>query len=495
MKPVKRHVSLQLPGLLAATLAWLAIAGSPLAAWARGEEPEPTFAPGDFAHGRSIEAKRPGGLQTLLIPMAVYEGSVEPRLADLRVFDAGGEALPHTIRGLDTPEPLEELSEPLALFSLPDGTARARAGSAKPGAEGFWRREESLRIEARISEEEAHIRLESGAAAGEPGGLSSGYLVDVGEPVGDMPMRELVGLELALTPSEEPFVVGLRVRGSDDLVRFEELTPRATIARLEQAGHRIELSRVYFRASRHRYLEITWPEGDMPVELASVRARFAPRAAAPRRFHAKVKGRAAEDEPRVFLYDLGATPPVDRVQVKLARPDDVIEARLDSGTSPEGPWYPLFSGLIFDVEYAGTRHRNEAIATGSSRHRHYRLEVSPKGGGSGGRAPTLDVAWRPEQLIFVARGKAPFTLSYGRAGVETSDFDFSDLLAIAQPPDRELPVESAALGRERAVADPSVLDAPGRALQPRTVALWIALILAVALIAGMSVRVLRQMNR
>jgi hypothetical protein len=507
MKPLKRPHSLVLPGLRTASLAGLAclaIAASPLAARARSEEPEPPLVPGDFAHGRSIETKQPGALQTLLIPVAVYRGSVEPRLADLRVFDAAGEAVPHTIRSLDTPEPLEELSEPLPLFAIPEGATHAPALGAEPGAEpgakGFWKRKELLRVDATIIVQEAHIRVESGAAAGAPASRTTGYLVDRGEPTRDLPvqdkeLRKVVGLELEFAPSEAPFVAALRVRGSDDLVRFEKLAPRATIARLEQGGHRIELTRIDFPASRHRYLEITWPGGDRPVELAAVRARLAPRAPAQHRFHAKLKGRAAQDEPRIFLFDLGGTPPVDRMQVELPRSNDAVEARLLSGTSPEGPWYPLYSGLVFDVEHAGTRHRNEAIAARKARHRHYRLEVSPKGGGSGGRAPVLDVAWRPEQLIFVARGEAPFSLSYGRAEVAASNFDFSDLLAIAREFDRELPLESAALGRERAVADPSVLEAPGRTMEPRTVALWFALILAVALIAGMSLRVLRQMKR
>jgi len=511
MKPVKRRQSLVLRDLLAAGLTYLAClacfgfvasAVSPLAARARSEQPEPPLVPGDFAHGRNIQTKQPGALQTLLIPVAVYRGSVEPRLADLRVFDAAGEAVPHTIRRPDTPEPLEELTKPLPLFAMPEGAAHTPG--AAPGAEGFWKRKESLRIDATISEQETHIRLESGAAARTPASRTIGYLVDTGEPARDLPAqgpvqgkepRKVVGLELEFAPSEAPFVAALRVRGSDDLVRFEELAPRATIARLEQGGHRIELSRIELRAGRHRYLEITWPGGDRPVELAAVRARLAPRAPAPRRFNARLKGRAAQDEPRVFLFDLGGTPPVDRMQVELPRSNDAVEARLLSGTSPEGPWYPLYSGLVFDVEHAGTRHRNEVIAARKARHRHYRLEVSPKGGGSGGRAPVLDVAWRPEQLIFVARGEAPFRLSYGRAEVAASNFDFSDLLAIAQEFDRELPLESATLGRERAVADPSVLEAPGRAMEPRTLALWLALILAVALIAGMSLRVLRQMKR
>jgi len=499
MMTVKRHLLPQLPGLLAATLAWLTIAGPSLANAARDAESEPSLAPRDFAHGRSIEAKKPGALQTLLIPMAVYTGSVEPRLADLRVFDAGGEAVPHTIRGLAAQEPREDLSEPLALFTLPYGTARAGDGAVQQSVEGFWRRDGSLRIDAKIDEKEATLRLESGAAAEPLGGRAAGYLLDTGEST-----RAMLGLQLELAAGDEPFVTSLRVRGSDDLVHYDELTPRATIARLEQGEHRVEISRIHFARSRHRYLEITWPQGELPLELVSARARLAPRAPTPRRFHARVKGSevkdtkargaAANDEPQVFLYDLGGTAPVDRMQVELTRPDNAVAASLYSAAGPEGPWHRLFHGLIFDIEHAGTRHRNDTIATGALRQRYYRLEVSTRGGGVGGRAPTLDLAWRPEQLIFVARGPAPFGLSYGRAGVERSDFDFSDLLAITQHSGRELPVESAILGRERAVADPSVLDPPALPLEPRTIALWLALILAVALVAGMSLRVLRQMS-
>ena len=108
-------------------LAAMAVAVSgPLSASA-----EERLARGDFAYGREVELRTSGPLQTLLLDLPIYRGTVEPRLADLRVFNAAGEAVPHAIRSLAQPESrLDDFAE-LPLFRLPE------IDEGEPGSSGM----------------------------------------------------------------------------------------------------------------------------------------------------------------------------------------------------------------------------------------------------------------------------------------------------------------------------------------------------------------------
>jgi hypothetical protein len=481
-------------GRIFAALLWLASAITPEAATARADRPAgEALTANDFAYGHSVELPGSRALQTVLLPIDVYRGSVEPRLADLRVFNAHGEAVPHALRGLDAPEPQQEITPPLPLFRLPEGGPQAnwRAGDE----EIFWLGKGRYRVDAKISEKEATLHLESGRPGTPPSTESAeaeaepkGYLIDTSSLD-----RAVAGLELELADGPKHFVVPVRVKGTDDLVHFEQVVGRAAIARLDQAGHRLEVSRIAFAPAHHRYLEITWPIDPLPVELLSVRALLAPESPPLQRRHARVTGRSIEGEPRSFLFDLGGEVPVDRIQVDLPQSNTVVEAQLYSGHTPEGPWARHFDGLLYELEYQSPL-RNPAIASPVTRHRYCKLAVSSKGGGVGTHAPVLDAAWRPEQLVFVTRGQAPFTLVYGRAGAPESAFDFEALLAITRTREDELLRDNAILGQQRSFADPSVLEPRAQELAARTIMLWGVLIASVALVVGMSVRLARNMR-
>ena len=132
------------------------------------------------------------------------------------------------------------------------------------------------------------------------------------------------------------------------------------------------------------------------------------------------------------------------------------------------------------------------------RRRYFKLAVAEKGGGLGGGAPALEVAWMPEQLLFVARGAGPFALGYGRAQALHARFAAAELIRSALPPDAdprvEMPRETAKLGPVKAVGDPSVLEPRREPPSPRTLALWGVLVGSVAIVLALSVRLLRRMG-
>jgi hypothetical protein len=446
------------------------------------------LAPEDFAYGRNVEVNQAAPLQSVLLDLLVYRGTVEPSLDDLRVFNGAGEAVPHAIRSLAAPKQVEGERVPVPFFRLPDQPAGERMPRHPDSASDG---ERTYRIDAEVSDDGTIVRVTSHPA--EDGAVASvlpaAYLIDTSQIE-----QDLVRVELELAQNAVEFVVPLRLEASDDLVHFRPIATRAALVRLEQSGHRIENSDVEIPTGRYRYLRVSWPEVKLPVEILGAHVRLAPENELPARYDAHVAGRRVADESDAFVFDLGGAIPVDRLQIDLPDDNTLVEARLFSAPSEQGPWTSHYAGLLYRLESPRPL-RNAEIPWSANRHRYVKLETSSKGGGLGNAAPLLAASWYPEQLLFLTRGSPPFRLAYGRAGAAGGRFDAAQLLGIAHTPRDEVPRATAALGEEYAVAPPSVLVRAEEPISTRTVALWVVLLTSVVVVLGLSVRLARQMRQ
>jgi Protein of unknown function (DUF3999) len=469
---------------------------------------DPALAPTDFAWGRTVEMQRAGALQTLLLDLPVYRGSIGPELADLRVWNAAGEGVPHAIRALVDPSEQEGALVSVPLFRVPEESALARA-AASARASGavpatvVVHAAQAGDVAIEIASDGAIRRVGPDAATGGEARPPSAYLVDLSQLE-----RPVVGLELALAATPAECVAPLRVDASDDLQALDPVNLRAVIVRLDQAGQHIERSGIPLSGVKRRYLLLS-AAGPLPVEVTAVRARLAPVVEPPPRQRERIEGQVSRSEPKAsedhpvggrteFVFDLGGAIPVDRVQVDLPAANTVIEADLFSASEASGPWLHHYSGVLYQLDHPDGALRNEEIVVPPIRRRYFKLAVAEKGGGLGGGTPALEVAWMPEQLLFVARGAGPFSIGYGRAQAEGSRFDAAELIRSALPPDadprREIPRETARLGLQRAVGNPSVLEPRAEPIPPRTIALWGVLVGSVLVVLALSMRLLRRIG-
>ncbi len=439
--------------------------------------------PDDFARGRQLALGSSGALQHVALDAAVYRGCVESGLADLRVFNALGEEVPHAIGPGERHKPSPR-EFPLPFFPLRP-TARPPGETFAQGAPtGPYRLDAELSARGAILKIRPEPGFENKAEHTPP---PSGYLIDATKA------RDPIDrLTLTFAPSETDFVIPIQVEGSNDLTHFDVLIQRSAVARLDRAGYRIERNQIELPATKKRYLRLTWPGTDLPAELTSVEARVAGSALPTPRKQGRIVGHALREEPGVVLFDLGGAIPIDRLQLDLGSANRLVEAELYSSVSRKGPWHHRFSGLLYQIEHSGSL-QNQPIPIPVSRHRYFRLVVSEKGGGVGDETPQLIFSWQPEQLLFVARGGAPFTLAYGRAGIANTRFAAHDLRRIANSHTVDRTGPPAKLGHERILAGESALAIPEAPIPRRTYALWGVLILSVGLVFGLGLRLMREL--
>ncbi len=434
----------------------------------------------DFAVGRPIVAERPGSLQSVVLDYDVYRRSVEPGLADLRVFDAAGRPVPYAIRRR-TPgkRPAPEV-RPVPIFRLGPKSAGSDAAGATSATGDY-------RIDAELSESGAIVRVHrgDGGVPDDSDGRPAAWLLDTSAF-----RRAIVQLDVEVAPGGE-FVSRMRLETSDDLARFSEVQADLALARLDQAGHRIERLRLEIPATRARYLRLSPRNGRLEAEILGVRAQLASKDPAPRRLRHRVEGRFDPDEPGIVHFDLDAAPPIESMRVLLASPQTIVEGRLESAASPEGPWRLRQSGVFYHFERGGTTLRNAKIRGSDPGHRHLRLVTSMRGGGLVGEPPSLELVWRPEQLLYIDRDAQPALLAIGRAGTRAGDFPARDLLRMAgRGPDPHVE-PTAFLGPEQTLAGDGVLVLT-KPVPWRTYGLWALLLGSVGIVLVLSLRLMQR---
>jgi hypothetical protein len=436
----------------------LVLAGTPMVVLGQ-------HAPTDFARGAGIRAEG-GSLLRVQLPDDVYETVVRADLGDLRVLNAAGDAVPHTLRQPARPPTADAEWRDMPSFAMSAAQTRGPA-----------------RTQVRVDANGAVLEV-----TGDPERTAvSAYLVDVStleEP--------LTRLALSWTaPEGVTFLSRVSVQGSDDLDTWRTLVPSAALAQLRRDAlvltqNEIELS----GSSRAKYLRISWPTELADVTLTGVRAR--PRSTATEReIRWRTLSAVGTEEPGTAYYDARGLFPVEYIDLEFQDGSQAADTTVQSRPTPESDWQTRRRGLFYALMDGGVAVRNERVSLPPTAERYWRLQRHGAGWAPT-RPPRLRIGWHPHELVFVAQGAAPFTLVYGSARVDATDARVDALLTTLDEAARNNQIRTATLEPPRSLGGAEVLTPPR---QVRGFVLWGVLVAAVLVLAVLALRLFRETGR
>ena len=226
----------------------------------------------------------------------------------------------------------------------------------------------------------------------------------------------------------------------------------------------------------------------MPI-LTSVAAETGAPPAEPRRDWRELAAAADPEGGRAFVYDAGAPVPATQLKLELPASNSVVPIVVQARSQPQDEWRALASGVAYRIGDAGDESRSPPLSLQGSPYRHWRIVPDERAGLSS--APKLVLGWTPPEIVFAARGNAPFELAYGRR----------DAISGALPVGTLVPQTPGTTLLERAVVVAPVaapLAGNAAALRERVpiarIALWATLALAALLLVALGVRLLRQVQ-
>lgn len=446
-----------------------------------------------FTHVMPIKQQGGDGLQRILLPAVLHQGSARADLGDLRVFNARGEQVPFAHASAPRAADTVPATHVLPVFPLTVAAPRNTAG-------------DTLSLQVRQQKDGTLISLNSRFADGKSTSLSakerrdlSGYIVDAsrlnpGDGKADPVFLSALVFEWEVTDDSRSGRV--RIETSSDLKSWSTLTHDGALVDLEHGGQRLTQKRVEFAPTDARYLRLTWTE--KPFVLKSVTAEGLAASTPPALSRQTVSPDTAKVEglqPGEYAFDLGGRLPVRQVRLILPEVNTVAPVRIFARSDVTQPWRQVDNATFYRLNRDGAELVSPAIKVSSQNERFWKIAVDSRVGGLGRGTPQLEVAWQPQSIVFAARGEGPYRLAWGNAEAAPAHLSLTALIpAYRADSEYSLPVAEAGEMLRQTVVPPSEFSKLVQKFTWKQSVLWLVLLIGVGFLGMMAWRLNAQMN-
>lgn len=424
--------------------------------------------PGDYAVQLPLTLSGDGPWYRLDVPMALHFAARYGDLRDLRVFNAQGQPLAYALvagQGESRDSLQEQAVKWFPLYAEPGES------SAEP----------SLRVQRSTTGTLIELRDEVDGAA-KPA-LLRGWLLDA-SAVPDA----LVGLQLDWAADQDGFQ-RFSIEASDDLQNWQPWGS-GQLARLAFDGEQIEQRQVELPGRKTRYLRLLWQTPQQAPQLTAASLRSQRSDSMPAALVWSQPLTATRTADGDYQWQLPLALPLERLQVELTEPNSLAPIRVSGRPENTGSWQAMAQGLLYRLPEKAAEIRQDELSLPGWPVQQLRLRVDERGGGLGAEAPSIKVAVRATQLVFLQRGNPPYTLALGRTGAQSAALPLSTLIP-GYEPSRLQQLGKAEAGRQTADLNARV-SADVSQTDWKRWGLWLVLLLGVGLLGLMAASLLRR---
>ncbi|MCP1624214.1 DUF3999 domain-containing protein [Pseudomonas nitroreducens] len=433
-----------------------------------GSQASAAPAPADFANRVPLEVSGNGPWYRVQLPIEVLFAARHGDLRDVRIFNAEGEALPYSLRTSAASEKEVRSEVQARIFPL-----RSASGS-------------SAGDNLKIVRSTTGTILEITPNAPEQGKTQvlRGWLLETGS--GDLPLDRL---QLDWTADSDGFQ-RLRIEASDDLEHWRSLG-EGQLARLDFNGQRIEQNDIALPGQTARYLRLWWESPEQAAQLVGATLSGSRSSAGPVPMLWSEPLAAQADNNGDFSWSLPLALPVERVRIPLQQNNTLAPVVISGRHDGNVQWAPLARGVLYRLPGQGGEVTQEELQLPGTSLAQLRLQVDSRGGGLGGSTAHLSVGVRASELVFLARGGAPYELAVGSASISDGSLPLSTLVPGYEPKRLASMGEARLQGTLQAPATQMPANAVKADTHWKRYGLWALLLAGVGLLALMALSLLR----
>ncbi len=435
----------------------------------------------DFARGYYLEVDKKSVVYSIELPEDVYYTVKSADLRDVRVFNGAGEVVPHEFRSVGTPATTLRDKKNIPYFPLFES-------NAQKDPTGF-----SLQVSRDTAG--AIVNIKSAPASDKNPQEITGYLLDLSGQ--DQALSEL---EFYWQKNNDSSVFTVNIEQSSDLMHWIPLVYSATLADLQFGGQQVEKRTINLSRQPLQYLKLTWQESRWPLKLTEVTSYS--RIIEARREHRWISlynGVVIEKNNQVLLdFETNYKLPISSLQVRFPETNSIALLSIQSRAASDAEWNTRCEQVFYDLSFEGTALRNVPCDFPSTADSMWRIVVMLDGAGLGSdkRKVTLQLGWRPSELIFIGRGTPPYLLAFGSGKIAQEDKDSSaGMLMMAIQLEKPPPlIGSAKLGKRINLGGDMVLQSPVKPPPWKKWLLWAVLLFGVGGLAFMARSLVKEMK-
>lgn len=431
----------------------------------------------DFAYGYMLKTPGESPLYSLPLPNEVYRQLRRADLSDIQVFNGAGEAVPYALRTLKDEKSRTTASVPYFPLYETENSQDDISLSIRRDADGTILDFDTSRVH------------ESEATA------VTGYLLDLGK------LSENTGsLELYWLTNGRHGSATVSLQQSADLQHWYPLVHKVTLVDMEYGGNRVVQRKIHFQGRAERYLKMIWQKDSPAIELESVTAESRPIVSRQNLQWVSLYNGIKSTTNGITAIDFTSNYrlPVRNVRLRFTEPNAIINASIQSRAAESQEWREQCRGVFYSVKVEGQTVQSEPCSFLGTTSREWRLVVLDDGAGLSGNSKSvmIDLGWKSDELIFMARGTPPFLLAYGSGKIESvQSASRTDMVLAAVKQQGEGVVLNAGLGKKIELGGEAALQPPPPPKPWKTWLLWGVLIVGVLLMAIMAMSLIKDMQK
>jgi hypothetical protein len=449
--------------------------------------------PQDYRWSIALTPQPGAGLSRLSVPTDVYLHARSASLADVRLFDSTGKPLAFA------------LTAPPAQSRTQRDTLAMRIFPVTGKNVGYY---ELDNVDIRTGNDGRllSVTARGGGTPDAAPGLQ-GLILDAGPPAKD---SRIGALHFTLPPGTDNYNAQVLLEVSDDLKQWDAIATTTLNWLRNSDTQTLANNRIEFAPRAFRYARLSWQYGD-PITFAGIAAQqVSVTAVASPRATITLKGTAGKDVDE-RLYATPIAIPADSIGLQLAEGNTSMPVTLGiyhpASEAPRqrlhlGPraratqaadFEPLLNTTFYRINMDGKERVSGDLAMPVVQTTQWVLRPQYHSGTNPNLNSVLRLGWTPASLVFLASGKGPYQLVFGRNGATPAALPLSQVApGFTQEELLALPVATAA--RVVALTSEAPIEKTPDGAGLRLAALWAALLLGVAVLGFFAWRLLTQMK-
>ena len=427
----------------------------------------------NYAWGFPIRTSENASFYSVELPLEVNRSVTDPDLRDAGVYNGDGNPVPRVFTQANIDEERTERSNPLPMLPL-YATGERRTD------------ENNLLIERDGDSTRFKFDLED-LLAPDDGERLVAYIVDTRQSEDNA-----VALDFVWAQMDSGFMGRVMVDGGNDLQNWSPVGS-AVVAFLRESSASIEQRRVKLRSADYDFLRIRWEGMPENWRLSQVMGVHVEGAADSVRKFVTLESSGVDPDDGGRLFSLGGAPVVDQIRVVLPVPNTVVAAGVYYWPESRERWLQAGHGSYHHIGRDNNSVMSDPLVINKTRINQFKVVITR---GPVDVAMQLEVGWRPDSLLFLAQGQAPFTLATGSANDAIEQFPQHRIYgdrSLVKLSENNGGVLAAALGPRYLLGGPERLVAT-KSVNWRTLVLWFGLLMGVAFVGFMASKTIRELR-
>ncbi|MBA5637390.1 DUF3999 family protein [Duganella sp. LX20W] len=443
--------------------------------------------PQNYGHSLPLTGAASQGVLQVRLPREVYLYSRSPDLADLRVFDMHGAAMPFSVRSAVPEQRSTHRTVPCKLFALMDDAGAADAApdlDVHTGDDGRL-----LSVHVRSTSTAAH------AAAQQLTGLILEPSSQSGQAA---PLID--ALRFTPPPGTHAYNAQIWLETSDDLKQWDVVGATELNWLVNQDAQSLSNDKLTFDGRRFRYARLRWQSGK-PLMFARIDAEEEISSPSARQLETILLDPKGGRQGQDVVYETPIAIGANQLGLKFSEKNIVLPVVLGHyrelpprqlGQASVWRFEPALNAVFYHIQQ-GQHERDSGDVRLADVHT---SEWVLRPAASNGVHPQLRLSWEPATLVFLASGSPPYTLAIDRDHATTTATDIDRVApGFSVEELRNLPQLTAGPARLqqgiRAAEEHAVKDAASAARR-RLWLLWGLLLLGMLVLSWMVWRLLKQ---